>query len=1041
MILDRLDALAREKRRLLLRRAIVGALVVLLLGTVLAAALDIWKILPMAVVRMAGLCCLGVALAVFLRVRAQGFSSRDAARAIEAGNHGLGQSVRTAAQVATGKDEPSLVGEALLSSTSKLLERADTSGVVKVPFLRPLAIAAAALLAFWLGAAVVSSDWRTAAQRLAGKTVPYTRIETSVEPGVIVSDDPARVQAVVSGRTVAAAKLHLREAGGDWREMAMQSTGARRFDAVFASVPQSIEYFVTAGDGRSPTLRVECRIPAKLQSVGAHLTFPDYTGLPAIDTKSGGIDAVEGTKAGLAFEFDRPIIEAKIMFADETSAPVTCDGASARAEITVGKQELKWHVAGRDARGIAFETQPFLLKGFSDKMPEIKLAEPVDDVEVTPLHELIARLRAKDDFGLEKVGLVIKVGDKNETLLEKNFEARNVKAASEMATAFLEKYPLTMNDNVQVYAYATDRKPRNGARAVSPLISVDIREYKRRFILAEEGDKPCECVNHVERLIAFQRRVFSDTSQLAELGSVQEVPAALIAALAIREQKAVGMAEELVAIIERVIDFVSGGELELAGDARAHMETAVDSLKAVSLAAASTSENEALTLLLKLRKQMIYKIGKGKEGAHPASKKSVAPAPIPLDELAKRIERAADAEKSVGEQAGGLGAGASAPETLLREQEVALGEAGEALSELDAHPSATGLLRTRGTQAEDLMRAATAQMSHEPAAAPESLAKAEGSLRELAGHLELLAGDGTEETLQKLQARAEEAAQCLGSCAACLKGEGSGSGADSPKVASAHVSALAEKAATLDDALRQWAESSAQQDPGKSARLDALREAQKTGNLPQDLRALAGKLAKSGELVATGKQAGDGAAKPGENEEAAAAAKLAEGLAERHREVAAKLANEREEIRRGRAERLVAAREKLKPFMPVAAPRMPDAPPGTRGQILPMTPAVQQRWAGKEGEIVLGAIMNLGDEKLLNLAENLGRIRQQNVIMPDAFRQVDERLVALLAGLQRNTSMAVRATEVPGPYRRVIENYFRALSDDFGDEKWDTKDE
>ena len=159
------------------------------------------------------------------------------------------------------------------------------------------------------------------------------------------------------------------------------------------------------------------------------------------------------------------------------------------------------------------------LKGFADKLPEINLAEPKDDVEVTPMYELAARLRAKDDFGIAKVGLVLKVGDQTEQLFEKTFEARDVKQAAEMATAFLEKYPLTIHDNVQVSAYATDFKPRAGARAVSPLVAVDIREYQRRFIAADSGDKPCQCVNKLEQIITHQRRIFSDTTQLAEMST------------------------------------------------------------------------------------------------------------------------------------------------------------------------------------------------------------------------------------------------------------------------------------------------------------------------------------------------------------------------------------------------------------------------------------------------------------------------------------------------------------------------------------------
>ena len=127
MMLDRLDAVAREKRRLLLRRARFSAVIVFLMVAALVAALDIWKGLPLPVVRIAGLCSLVFSVVIFLRGKRQRFGSSDAARAVESANPDLGQSVRTAAQVLRTNAEPSPVADALISSTAERLARADTA--------------------------------------------------------------------------------------------------------------------------------------------------------------------------------------------------------------------------------------------------------------------------------------------------------------------------------------------------------------------------------------------------------------------------------------------------------------------------------------------------------------------------------------------------------------------------------------------------------------------------------------------------------------------------------------------------------------------------------------------------------------------------------------------------------------------------------------------------------------------------------------------------------------------------------------------------
>ncbi|MEO7319218.1 MAG: hypothetical protein ABIZ56_09540, partial [Chthoniobacteraceae bacterium] len=620
MMLENFDAVAQAKRRLLSRRADFAAGAYFLFGAALVAVLDVWIGLPQIVRWVATLGLLAMAATFISRMRMRGFGTRDAARALEAHSPALGQSVRTAVQVAQSRGKRSQVADALVSLTEKRIAFVNFAQFARVPFLRAAAVGAALLLAFWIAGLIASPDWRTATLRLTGVNRSFTRIAVAAEPGEVVSEQPARVQASIAGRGVGSAVLHLREEGGDWREVAMHAGSAHRFDAVLASVPRSLEFFVTAGDGRSPVVRVACHIPAKLEAVSARLVFPEYTGLAPVEKKSGDLEAVEDTRAGLDFVFNRGIAEARIVFSDETSVPVAVEAASGHASVTVGKKELKWHLAGKDSGGLAFESPSFRLKGIADKLPEIKLLEPRDEIEVTPLHELLARFRAKDDFGLAKVGVVLKVGNKTEPLFEKEFAARDVKDAAEMATAFLEKYPLTINDNVQVYAYATDHKPRGGARAITPLVNVDIREYQRRFVFS--NGPACKCMNVLETLISKQRRVFSDTAQFAEMSMGQELSAGLVAPLAARERKVARATDELIEKLRGMSAFAESGEAQLAVLAQEQMQAAADLLDALALPAATESENEALSTLLKLRRQMIKKLGTATNGGQLTNKSS-----------------------------------------------------------------------------------------------------------------------------------------------------------------------------------------------------------------------------------------------------------------------------------------------------------------------------------------------------------------------------------------------------------------------------------
>ena len=103
-------------------------------------------------------------------------------------------------------------------------------------------------------------------------------------------------------------------------------------------------------------------------------------------------------------------------------------------------------------------------------------------------------------------------------------DQRNV---SEIASAMLEKVPLTLRDNVRLFAYALDHKPRGGPRAVSPLRSIDIREFKKRWRFEECGggggggippdrQKVSDGLMQLGQIITAQRVVVSDTFLLRE---------------------------------------------------------------------------------------------------------------------------------------------------------------------------------------------------------------------------------------------------------------------------------------------------------------------------------------------------------------------------------------------------------------------------------------------------------------------------------------------------------------------------------------------
>ncbi|MEQ1851531.1 MAG: hypothetical protein ABMA01_08055 [Chthoniobacteraceae bacterium] len=1080
MIATRLQQLAQSRSRLFSRRAALAAAALLLGGLLLVAAFDVRLGVPQAARLVALAAFVPGAVFLFRRLRNPA-TAQDTARLIEAAHPDLGQSIRTAAQIA-----PQLhascppIEAALVAQTEQRTARLplDTE-LAPRRSLVPAAFAAGALALAWIAALCVSPDWRTAAIRALGFPATFTTVKAAAFTDALKTDEAVRVVATTSGRRTEQAAVHVRAEGGEWRALPMAAVGPQQFDTLLADLEKPLEFYVTSGDGRSPTVRVAVHVPPRVRSISARLEPPADLGQPPTAHAGGDVEGVEGTKVDLTVEFDRPVAEARAVFSDGTDAPFSMDGARARAGFTLSPGERTWHIAGRDPGGVEFRTPPNRMEGIVDKPPVVKLAEPRDELEVTPLHELLARVQARDDHGLAAVGIVLQVGTKEEKLLEKKFEAPDVRHAAEMATAFLEKHALTLNDSLLVQAYATDHKPRNGARAVSAMAAVDIREFKRLYVMRDA--KACACEKLLEKMIVLQRRVYSDTTQLRELAASQEIPRSLVLPLMDREGEVDMHAHNLEEMLGEDLDPEARQMQEDVARIIEHLHAAGAGLRAIRLTDATTEENAALVAMLKLRRQMIYKRAKTQPNERmtdtkPKREEDEHPT---LTQLAERIEAVAKEERELAAQPADEGSGAA----RIRQQEALAGDVGEVLNDLQDHPSATDTLQTRGAQTETLMHAATKSLAGTPAESAASLAASESALREFAAHLRLLDQPPEEKALTQLEKRAEEAAEQLAKTAkgASSKGTGqggtgkeksqqgkgggttgdsqdksaalaekpakdgsengkSGQGKDAasaegekPEDFAAKVAALAEKAVTLDDALRKWSAGEGEPTPTGKA-LGELATAQRTAQLGKDLHALAKDLAGSGRSgKETAKKGTEG--EPNRSSAGESLAAQAEALARQQQAIAAAMRKERDALRQTRAQQLAELRRRVQEMSGDNFVGVPNPVHGAVEASMDAKNRIARAMAGGTGKNVLAELHASHDPELEKWASYIdGNINRLPLVWR-ALRSVDARLATILAELRRTAPVAMRESAVPDQYRRVVESYFRALSDDFGSEE------
>ena len=1129
------------RRRFVARGARRRIVAVILSSALVVIIADVLAGLP-AEVRWLALGALAVT-AVTLAARwwwrpVRALDEAAATRELERGFPELGQRLRTAREVesspATQRTAPALAG-ALVDDTRRRMAALDPRTLIPWEKLRGALFASMTAAGVLLALLAGWPEYRTGAVRLLmpGAGFSYTTVAIENPRPTFTDRENPLIVAHLAGRPAADAMLFLREDGGEWTSSKMARADApNRFDAVLTGRAKDFDYYVTAGDGRTEQRHMRCMVTPKIEKAAAELQFPEYTGLPPGHSDGGDVRAVEETKARVIFQLNHPLKTAGARRTDGLDLAVTVSGSQLIVEHTLERGEVVYQLTGRDADGLELAPASYKLIGIEDKLPEVQLIEPTKDVEATTVWEILARVKAKDDFGLAETGIMLVVGDDMKLITRREFAEKDRHDASEMGTALLEEFPLKITDNLKIYAYATDHKPRDGARAVSNLRAIDIRQFQVRWRLGKgSGAMPMsgEQLRELSDLVREQRKVVSDVFVLKENGPAAGGDiGAICDKIAARED---ALAERAVKLKEKVeaAGTMSRDDLVLLDTAAQQMGDASKHLGSRLLRPAYRQADQALSSLLALRKLIMKILMQNK-----------LPMPAECEDQGKNkslTDLAAEAERLAGEERDVRGRVAPEPpperelEVVRHQQEVAVTDAGELYAALVAHPEITELALQRMDEAEKTMQRADETVRNSaPQDAGPDLQTAEDKLLLLAAQLRALDEKNMAETMGKLAEMAAKAKQRMeqekkereaakdqdkqGAKQAGASGDGSQSGekkdaeaktaeakdGEAKKDADAKAGAdakqgekpggdkdgkeakdgaqagaekkpgaggkkdglgkVADQAATLDDVLKSLAARAGGKD---GERLAELREQAKTDALAPDVRGLAGE---------------KDDAKAGEN---------AGGLAERFGKLADSLSGEQRRLQQSRIEQLAEALARTKEAEKNGgkagekpgdktgekAGEKPGDKPGEKGK---GENAGKDGQAGKQGgqkpgdgkggrdekgeakshrgggdkgrannggtghtdpnTRYLKDLERLDDDVVIRLLKPLADDLKTGAFDTAHLKAVEDRLGKMIDEMLRANVASHRADRVPDEYGHLVDEYFRALSDDFGGEEW-----
>jgi hypothetical protein len=375
---------------------------------------------------------------------------------------------------------------------------------------------------------------------------PYTRTRIpakNVEPGNTKTPEGKPVEMVVKveGVIPASARLHRRVSGGaHWQvnEMTADSATAGVFRFNVPQVGSSFDYFISAGDAKSPTFRIDVIKPPQIAKLAVVYTYPAYTGLSPkrIDSSDGEIAGIAGTAVRLELTATKLLKEAKLVARVDATKPATeialekegnlyiatfalWTPAAKPSPNTAGKQQLiaptRYQIQMEDTEGYA-NIDPLwrsiALK--ADQAPELVLRAPDDKLSVKADTVVPLGVDARDDYGLALVRILYRVNAAEQVKELVRWEYDRGAPKMQTSDRFewrLGSGGLKVGDRVTYWAEATDRNIVTGpGKAESRHFTLEV--VNPLEVVAKLDTRVRDYVKELRTILALQRQNRAETA-------------------------------------------------------------------------------------------------------------------------------------------------------------------------------------------------------------------------------------------------------------------------------------------------------------------------------------------------------------------------------------------------------------------------------------------------------------------------------------------------------------------------------------------------
>ncbi|MBI1956688.1 MAG: hypothetical protein HYS38_09870, partial [Acidobacteria bacterium] len=249
------------------------------------------------------------------------------------------------------------------------------------------------------------------------------------------------------------------------------------FHFLLMNIRTPIQYYVEADGVRSPSHRLSVIDVPRIERLEVRYHYPAYTALPdSVEPKGGDIVALRGTTVTVVAHTDVPANGGRLVMDDGTALPLQAASEKELEARWTLSQDAMYHIRLRDRQGgEARASQEYVIQVLADAPPQVRLVRPGQDLDPTPIDEVVVNFEGHDDVRLAELQMRYAVNGGEEKTVSL---ARGGQDSSGEHTLFLEDFQLVPGDLVTFYGAVRDAA---GSSTQSDIYFLQMRPFERSY--------------------------------------------------------------------------------------------------------------------------------------------------------------------------------------------------------------------------------------------------------------------------------------------------------------------------------------------------------------------------------------------------------------------------------------------------------------------------------------------------------------------------------------------------------------------------------